>query len=171
MIVFKDPGGWLSPVDSAGPTHPIARAMVRIGLYPAGGHLVKRVIGVAGDTVACCDKQGRVTVNGHPLDERDYVKRTPGVSCNGPMVSDCRRRWSTGPVPAGHVFVMGDNRARSADSSAHLCDATMETDCTDRGAFVSTDLVVGKVFLLLWPRQHFGWISRPDTFASVPDPR
>ena len=69
VVVFKDPGGWLSDEEDAGPSNPIGKAMVKIGLYPAGGHLVKRVIGVAGDTIHCCDKQGRLLVNGHPLDE------------------------------------------------------------------------------------------------------
>ena len=49
--------------------------MAKIGLYPTGGHLVKRVIGVAGDTINCCDKQGRISVNGQPLDEESYVKQ------------------------------------------------------------------------------------------------
>lgn len=170
VVVFKDPGGWLSAVDSAGPSNPLAKVMVRIGLYPEGGHLVKRVIGVAGDTVTCCDKQGRVAVNGQALDETAYVKKTPGTSCDGPMVNDCTRRWRAGPIPDGRMFVMGDNRARSADSSVHLCDGEVETDCTGEGAFVSTDLVVGKVAVLLWPRQRFTWVSRPETFTDVPDP-
>ena len=55
VVVFKDPGGWLPPIDSAGPSNPVARVMAKIGLYPTGGHLVKRVIGVAGDTIECCD--------------------------------------------------------------------------------------------------------------------
>lgn len=169
VVVFKDPGGWLSPIDSAGPTNPLAKAMVRIGLYPEGGHLVKRVIGVAGDTITCCDKQGRLWVNGQTLDESAYVKQTPGVACNGPMVNDCTSQWKVGPIPDGRMFVMGDNRSRSADSSVHLCDPEFETDCTDDSAYVRTDLVVGKVVVLLWPRQRFDWLSRPDTFADVPD--
>ena len=169
VVVFKDPGGWLSPADSAGPTNPLAQVMVKIGLYPEGGHLVKRVIGVEGDTVSCCDKQGRISVNGEPLEEASYVKKSPGMTCNGPMVNDCARPWKAGPIPEGRIFVMGDNRARSADASAHLCDATMETDCTNAGAFVPTDLVVGRVFVLLWPWERFDWVTRPETFADVPD--
>ena len=57
-MVFKDPGGWLSEEEDAGPSNPIGQLMAKVGLYPSGGHLVKRVIGVAGDTIHCCDKQG-----------------------------------------------------------------------------------------------------------------
>ena len=92
--------------------------MAKIGLYPTGGHLVKRVIGVAGDTIECCDDQGRLIVNGKPLDEGAYVKRSD-AKCNGPMSTGgkCDEEWTVGPIPEGHIFVMGDNRSRSADSS------------------------------------------------------
>src|SRR6478736_2038999 len=55
VVVFKDPGGWLPPEDAAGPTNAVGKVMSKVGLYPSGGHLVKRVIGVAGDTIVCCD--------------------------------------------------------------------------------------------------------------------
>ena len=71
VVVFADPGSWLPPQESAGATSPVARGLEVFGLYPTGGHLVKRVIGVGGDTVACCDRQGRVTVNGEPLEEEE----------------------------------------------------------------------------------------------------
>ena len=75
VVVFKDPGGWLSEEEDAGPSNPLGQLMAKIGLYPSGGHLVKRVIGVAGDTIDCCDKQGRILVNGHPLDEEATSSR------------------------------------------------------------------------------------------------
>ena len=166
VVVFKDPGDWLPPQDSAGPTNAVAKLMEKVGLYPSGGHLVKRVIGVAGDTIKCCDEQGRLEVNDVPIDEQGYA--TPGTDpeCYGPMISSCS--WQAGPVPAGHIFVMGDNRSHSADSSWHIC-RDKATDCTEGDEYVSTDLVVGKVFVLLWPRDHFGWIHRPDSFDDVPD--
>ncbi len=71
--------------------------MTRIGLYPTGGHLVKRVIGVAGDTIECCDAQGRLVVNGVPIDEKGYTKPGSTRDCAGPMIASCD--WSTGPVP------------------------------------------------------------------------
>lgn len=170
VVVFKDPGGWLPAAESAGPTNPVAQAMAKIGLYPTGGHLVKRVIGVAGDTIECCDDQGRLLVNGQPLNEKGFVRRG-GTTCDGPMPSDgrCDEDWKVGPIPEGHMFVMGDNRSRSSDSSAKICRSD-ETECVPGEEFVPVDLVVGKVFVLLWPADRFRWNTRPATFEDVPDP-
>jgi signal peptidase I len=64
---------------------------------------------------------------------------------------------------------MGDNRGNSADSTVHLsCETGAATDCTD-SPYVDTDEVVGKVLVLVWPRDRFGWVHRPDSFAGVPD--
>jgi signal peptidase I len=168
VVVFKDPGGWLTEDEDAGPTNPVGKLMAKIGLYPSGGHLVKRVIGVAGDTIHCCDKQGRILVNGYPLDEGAYVKHTPGMACNGPMTTTCS--WTAGPVPSGSLFVMGDNRDNSDDSSMHLCQgASKGTDCT-LDPYVPVDDVVGKVFVLLWPHSRFHVLHRPADFAGVPAP-
>ncbi|MGI8644887.1 MAG: signal peptidase I [Nocardioides sp.] len=165
VVVFKDPGGWLGPADSAGPTSLIARGMTKIGLYPTGGHLVKRVIGIEGDVITCCDAKGRISVNGMPMQEGGYVKDAK-TKCNGPMTDTCE--WSTGPIPEDRIFVMGDNRGRSADSTVHLCEDE-RTGCAPGEEFVPVDLVVGKVFVLLWPSDHFRWVTRPDSFADVPD--
>ena len=81
IVVFQDPGGWLTDAEAAGPDNPVAKAMAAVGLYPEGGHLVKRVIGVAGDTISCCDDKGRISVNGQPLDEDSYI-REQGIRCN-----------------------------------------------------------------------------------------
>src|SRR4051812_18988834 len=75
IVVFKDPGDWLEENAGSTPSSPATRLMEKIGLYPTGGHLVKRVIGIGGDRVVCCDAQGRVTVNGHPLDEKSYLPK------------------------------------------------------------------------------------------------
>ncbi|MBF4769975.1 signal peptidase I [Nocardioides agariphilus] len=163
IVVFKDPGGWLGGAESVGPPNAITKVMAKIGLYPSGGHLVKRVVGVAGDTVKCCDAKGRIIVNGVSINEKGYARKG-GADCFGPL-RNCN--WEVGPVPEGHIFVMGDNRNHSADSSAHICDDDSPT-CTPGEEFVPVDLVVGKVFVLLWPRQHFTWIHRPDSFDDVP---
>jgi signal peptidase I len=167
VVVFKDPGGWLGADDVKGPDNPVAKVLEKIGLYPSGGHLVKRVIGVAGDTITCCDELGRLSVNGTPVDEKDYT--LPGQidqhDCFGPMTGNCS--WSIGPVPKGTVFVMGDNRAHSADSTVHMC-LEGETECT-KNPYVDTDLVVGKVFALIWPLSRFGGGDGTDAFDKVPD--
>ena len=165
VVVFKDPENWLGGTET-GPTNPLTKVMAEIGLYPEGGHLVKRVIGVAGDTIVCCDQQGRISVNGEPLDEGGYLADQADLTCNGPMTGDCD--WRAGPVPDGHIFVMGDNRAHSADSTVHMC-VEGETDCT-KNPYVDTDLVVGKVFALVWPASRFDWLGGPSAFDDVPDP-
>jgi signal peptidase I len=139
--------------------------LARVGLYPSGGHLVKRVIGVGGDTIRCCDQQGRILVNGTPLNEDDYI--APQRECNGPMTHTCA--WTAGPVPAGHILLMGDNRDDSLDSTAHLCTRA-KPHCVPGDEYVDTDLVVGKVFVLFWQRDRFTILHRPATFATVEDP-
>jgi len=163
VVVFKDPGGWLSGSEAVGPPNVVTKMMAKIGLYPSGGHLVKRVIGVAGDVIKCCDDEGRIEVNGVALDEKGYARRD-GAPCYGPMIG-CD--WLTTEVPEGTIFVMGDNRSHSADSTVHMCRGS--TDCVPGAEFVPVDLVVGKVFVLLWPRSHFRWLHRPADFSDIPD--
>ena len=172
IVVFKDPGGWLDAEESAGPTNPVSKLLSHIGLVPTGGHLVKRVIGVAGDVISV-NKAGQITVNGHALDESAYARpadhacgSSDAGTCYGPMPN--LAQWKAGPVPAGYVFVMGDNRAHSADSSYHLCTKA-ETECSD-SPWVPVSDVVGKVVSLVWPAGRAHIIHRPADFAGVPAP-
>jgi signal peptidase I len=149
IVVFADPGGWLSPDEEQPAVNPVAKALELFGLYPTGGHLVKRVIGVGGDEVRCCDAQGRITVNGVPLNEKSYL--APGEK---PSLIDFDVK-----VQPGYVWVQGDNRSNSADSRVHLGDPG--------GGQVPVDDMVGKVFALVWPFDHAKLIHRPATFGSV----
>ncbi|MFF4549271.1 signal peptidase I [Streptomyces sp. NPDC001435] len=156
VVVFHDPGGWLADEQTTKKNDPVVvkqfkEGLTFIGLLPSDNEkdLIKRVIGVGGDHVKCCDAQGRVTVNGVPLTEGDYLY--PG---NAP---------STTPfditVPQGRLWVMGDHRANSADSRAH--------QNTDYGGTVSEDSVVGRAMVIGWPVGHWTRLQEPKTFASV----
>lgn len=152
IIVFKDPGEWLDGDETRTASNPVTKTLEAVGLYPSGGHLVKRVIGVGGDRVKCCDKQGKITVNGTPLDETSYLPK-------GTLPSD--REFDV-QVPEEHLWVMGDNRDNSYDSRGHLGDPG--------GGMVPDDLVVGKVWALIWPWKRAKWIHTPDSFKAVPSP-
>jgi signal peptidase I len=169
VVVFKDPGGWLDAEEADEHVGPVTKVLTDIGLVPSGGHLVKRVIGVAGDVIHCCNQAGELEVNGHAIDESSYAVpgKLDGHDCYGPMPGTCD--WTAGPVPKGYLFVMGDNRAHSADSSYHLC-LPSETECHD-SPYVPVRDVVGKVVALFWPLGRMRLIHRPADFAGIPPAR
>lgn len=156
VIVFRDPGGWLGPTlpderDFA--TKAIDWFLSSFGITAPDSdqHLVKRVIAVGGDTVLCCDDEGRLTINGTGITE-PYLR-------DGSSPSDVAFEAT---VPEGYFWVMGDNRDNSEDSRFH-------TDLPSKG-FVSEDSVVGKAFLITWPMSSWAWLDNyPETFADVPD--
>lgn len=124
-----------------------------IGVIPPDStDFVKRVIGVGGDRVTCCDTDGRLTVNGTPLVESDYL--FPGDS---PSLQEFDV-----VVPQGMLWVMGDHRSNSADSRAHLGDPG--------GGFVPESKVVGRAMAVLWPLSRLQSLPIPDTFADVAPP-
>jgi signal peptidase I len=147
IVVFDDPAHWLAEEAGASPSNIFTKALGKIGLYPTGGHLVKRVIGVGGDRVTCT-KRGALEVNGQVLHEKSYVTLA---------TRSCNTAFSV-VVPAGDLWVMGDNRENSADSRAHQGDPG--------GGFIPTHDVVGKVFVVVWPPQHWTLIHRPGTFNN-----
>jgi signal peptidase I len=148
VVVFDDPGGrWLG-TEGAPALSPVQKVLSEVGLYPTGGHLVKRVIGVGGDRVKCCDEEGRVTVNGVPLSEKSYIM--PGTSPSE-RPFDVR-------VPKGRLWVMGDNRANSEDSRFH--------QNLPGGGTVPEGDVVGKVWAIVWPLGRMKRLHEPSTFKS-----
>ncbi|MFP5253301.1 MAG: signal peptidase I [Actinomycetes bacterium] len=149
IVVFADPGGWLDATVTDPSRNPVVRALEVFGLYPSGGHLVKRVIGVGGDRVKCCDDDGRITVNGVPLNEQAYLAEGQKPSTIEFEVE----------VQHGYLWVQGDNRANSADSRVHLGDPG--------GGQVPVQDVVGKVFAVVWPLDHATLTERPATFEGM----
>ncbi|HEX5598751.1 MAG TPA: signal peptidase I [Micromonosporaceae bacterium] len=120
---------------------------------PKGEDYIKRVIGVGGDTVKCCDEQGRLLINGAPLDE-DYLL--------GP-VSPHEFEIT---VPKGRLWVMGDNRASSGDSLQHWRNSKEDIMV----GTVPEDRLVGRAFAIFWPLDRSRWLSVPDAYEAVPDP-
>jgi signal peptidase I len=156
IVVFNGEGSW-DPPSLPPSTDPVVRLASQfghavIGLFgisPGVHDYIKRVIGLPGDHVACCDAQGRVTVNGVPLNEKSYLY--PG---NIPSVT----RFSI-IVRPGRLWVMGDHRDVSYDSRGHVGDPG--------GGTIPESQVVGRAFLILWPTSRFRVLSIPATFTAL----
>ena len=152
VVVFLDPGGWLDTEPHE--LNAAEQVLTWIGLLPehADEHVIKRVVGTGGDHVTCCTDEGLITVNGEPIEE-PYV--VPGAEPS--------ERTFDVVVPEDHLFVLGDNRPRSADSRFHAGSVG--------AGFVPVRNVVGRVFVITWPLDRITWLSNPsETFADVPDP-
>ncbi|MEW9513135.1 signal peptidase I [Streptomyces bacillaris] len=116
--------------------------------------MVKRVVGVGGDTVACCDEKGRLTVGGTPVDE-PYLDR--GRTADGRPAPASPQDFSA-EVPEGQIFLLGDERSTSLDSRVHLDDPGQGS--------VPLSAVQARVDAVAWPMN--GMIGRPDSFAALP---
>jgi signal peptidase I len=163
IVVFKDPGGWLPPAstraDRSAFVEGIERFLTFLGLSAADSedHLVKRIIGLPGDHVVCCNDFGQLTINGVAIDESAYLKLPAGITAasNEPF---------NVVVPAKSLWVLGDNRTRSQDSRSHQAGPS--------GGFVPIANVVGRSFVTIWPLHRFGGTdSHGEVFAEVPDPQ
>lgn len=153
IIVFRDPGGWLgSPAEpsvavGADRASSTSWLDVAAALTPADDEqfLVKRVIGIPGDRIECCGDSGRLRVNGVELREEYLALEQPGIE---PAASETPFSVT---VPRGSLWVMGDNRANSADSRAHLDGPT--------GGFVPIDDVVGTAIAIAAPASRWRWLG------------
>lgn len=154
VVVFEDPGDWLTAqVGTVQPPGPFRLSLEWVGLLPssANDHLVKRVVGMPGDRVVCCDNRGRVSVNGRALAEAAYL--FPG--------DEPSETTFDVTVPRGAMWVMGDHRSDSADSRCHLDDGT---------AFVPLDLVTGRAVATIWPVEDLGTLGVPRSYTDIPIP-
>jgi signal peptidase I len=163
VVVFSDPGGWLIG-STARERGPIGKAFQFVGVLPdtSTEHLIKRVVGLPGDHVVCCDEAGRLTINGEALDETSYLTVGPDSA----QIQPSTIKFDV-VVPNRRLFVMGDNRAHSRDSRCHLNDVQAGV-AKGENAFVSQDLVVGHAIAVVWPFERRHRLAIPDTFETVP---
>ena len=167
IVVFNGAGSWTSAPPAARPSSdPIVRAYDAtlkplfasvselFGTAPGQTDFIKRVIGVPGDHVACCNAQGLVTVNGVPLHEQSYLYpgETPGEAPAG-----YTGRFSI-TVPPGRLWVMGDNRAVSDDSRLRQSDPGHGT--------IPESEVIGRAFMIVWPPSRWRILPIPGTFSQ-----
>lgn len=114
-----------------------------------GEDTIKRVIGVGGDKVVCCDDDKRITINGKPLDESSYLYPRDFPSGDDFDVT----------VPPGKLWLMGDHRSSSADARSHMEEPG--------GGFIGVDAVVGTAVVRYWPLSRGLIFTKPESFAKV----
>ena len=151
IVVFNGDGSW-DPGTAPRNTNFVVKFAQGFASMFGFGHpgdiLIKRVIGLPGDKVACCDAQGRVTVNGVPLDERSYLYP-------GDAPSEIRFNIV---VPPGRLWVMGDHRLISDDSRNHLGQPG--------GGTIPENAVIGRAFVIIWPISRWRILPIPATFEQ-----
>ncbi|MDX2375572.1 signal peptidase I [Microbacterium sp. LRZ72] len=159
VVVFRDPGGWL-PAQAEPVRAPLVEAgewllsLVGLAAPDSDDHLIKRIIGLPGDQVVCCNAIGQITVNGSPVDESAYLRLPTGETAASADAFDVE-------VPDGSIWVLGDNRYESRDSRYNQ-------EQPGRG-FVPLDNVVGRAFLITYPFDRLGLIdAHHEAFAGVP---
>jgi signal peptidase I len=155
VVVFHGTGRWASRSGDGAADFP-ARLGHTLGDLageerPGRRDFIKRVVGVSGDRVSCCDPQGRVLVNGRPIDER-YVFEDSSLS-SPPDPAVCgSRRFTEVVVPPGQLWVMGDHRSRSSDARC-------------RGPVPVAD-VVGRAVVVVWPRNRVAGLPVPPDWRQ-----
>lgn len=148
VVVFRDPDNWLPAADVSESPFVIAKlkaGLVAVGVLPnpAKQYLVKRVVGVAGDHVICCNTDGKLTVNGEVMNE-PYIFA-------GNVPSDMNFDVT---VPKNKVWVMGDHRGASADSRYHQDDINK--------GFVPVNRITGRVIAVIWPLKNISLVPGVD---------
>ncbi|MEO5877743.1 MAG: signal peptidase I [Streptosporangiaceae bacterium] len=156
IVVFNGIDSWDPEVAYVEPSNPVTKAFRAVGtafgIVPGEKDYIKRVIGVPGDKVKCCDSTGRITVNGRPLDERSYLYVDPDTKEQNQPSED----KFTITVPEDRLWVMGDHRGVSYDSRGHSADVG--------GGTIPISHVVGRAFVVVWPLGHTKILSIPGTF-------
>jgi signal peptidase I len=165
IVVFNGAGSWNAPTASSGPPpNMLARAYddtLRKVFDSVGGlfgtpigqtDYVKRVIGVPGDHVVCCNAQGLITVNGVPLHEQSYLY--PGDR-SGSHPYGIPGHFNV-TVPPGYLWVLGDHRGISDDSRGHEMDPG--------NGMIPEDMVIGRAFVIVWPPSQWRVLPIPATF-------
>ncbi len=148
VVVFRDPNNWLPEIVDYSTNKYVAKAksaLVTVGVLPnpAKQYLVKRVIGVGGDRVVCCTKDGNLTINGVEVIEPYIFAGNKPSEMNFDVT-----------VPKGKLWVMGDHRGASADSRYHQEDINK--------GFVPVSKVSGRVVGVIWPFKNISYIPRVD---------
>ena len=148
VVVFRDPNNWLPEIVDYSTNKYVAKAksaLVTVGVLPnpAKQYLVKRVIGVGGDRVVCCTKDGNLSINGVEVIEPYIFAGNKPSEMNFDVT-----------VPKGKLWVMGDHRGASADSRYHQEDINK--------GFVPVSKVSGRVVGVIWPFKNITYIPRVD---------
>ncbi len=148
VVVFRDPAGWLPEISDSSTNKYISKlktGLVAVGVLPnpAKQYLVKRVIGVPGDHIICCDKDGLLTVNGYGITEPYIYAGNKPSEMNFDVV-----------VPKGKFWVMGDHRGASADSRYHQEDVNK--------GFVPLSRITGRVVAVIWPFKNITYVPKID---------
>lgn len=157
VVVFQDPGNWLGPVATAN-----RNVFEQVGDFflssfgliapDSQQHLVKRVIGIAGDHIVCEDAASKLKINGVTITE-PYINKG---------ARPCGMKFDI-TVPKNSIWAMGDNRDNSADSRYHQ-------DLTSKG-FVDLKFVVGRAFVVSFPFNHWTWLDDyPNVYKDIPKP-